>query len=280
MIRRIDRTALTIFVFLFCFTRPPFPLFLVSQDQLRIAKHLLLSSPPGQFDLILEDLRNVIISPSSLLTAEWARNVRNEYMERNNYLPKDATQTDSSNRFCNMLKDAILHSNGDISSASTSTTITSACSVTCSDLNDREFAIVGSRENNNNLKNCYSGSWTGRYRAIRSTDDGCKCTLDGTAHIKAHVFEHGNIQIESKYDFAPKLIHAQSSTDDEASLCQCIANQIREWEEEILHSLREMYSKTGDSMLKSMRRVMPVTRTRMEWSLQPHRMVQNLKQDK
>jgi len=51
--------------------------------------------------------------------------------------------------------------------------------------------------------------------------------------------------------------------------------QIGDWEQEVVDSVAELYDSMGEK-LKSLRRVMPVTRTKMEWNVLSHRMVKLL----
>ena len=60
----------------------------ISNDQLRIARHFLLSSPPGQFDHTLRDLHELL---SSALTPEWSEEIQKEYNSRSG---REALQLD------------------------------------------------------------------------------------------------------------------------------------------------------------------------------------------
>ena len=55
--------------------------------------------------------------------------------------------------------------------------------------------------------------------------------------------------------------------------------QIKSWEEmEVVNKLEIMYESMGSIYLKRLRRVMPVTRTKMEWNVLSHRVAQTLKE--
>jgi len=196
-------------------------------------RDVLLLSPPEQFDLTLEDLKQVIIGNPSI-TEEWVENVRKE--------------------------------------------------VRCNTSNNKLFTITITRENHK-IRKCLSGSSTAILKVLRTSNNegtsSCTtstyCTLSGTMEVQAHAFENdNNVHMSCSIDWMnPQLMTI--SADDDSSLCTAIANRVESWDKEILQSLNDdLYSNMEDSILKPVRRVLPISRKRMEWSLQPHRVVSNL----
>ena len=61
---------------------------------------------------------------------------------------------------------------------------------------------------------------------------------------------------------------------DEDSTVENIMKQIKSWEEECIRSLEGI---SLEKQLKSLRRLMPITRQKMDWNIQPHRMVNGLR---
>jgi len=59
-----------------------------------------------------------------------------------------------------------------------------------------------------------------------------------------------------------------------------VATKIKECEEVLQMGLAQMYGNMSDETLKSMRRVLPITRTKMEWNAAAHKMTKQLQQAK
>jgi hypothetical protein len=75
--------------------------------------------------------------------------------------------------------------------------------------------------------------------------------------VQAHSYEEGSIQLNTTRKFGPE----QGD----------VVKLIEKWEQELIDSIAETYDSMGEK-LKSLRRVMPVTRTRMDWNVLSHRM--------
>mmetsp|Transcript_30629 Transcript_30629/g.45326 ORF Transcript_30629/g.45326 Transcript_30629/m.45326 type:complete len:262 (+) Transcript_30629:44-829(+) len=242
-------------------------------ERLRICRHLLLSAPPGQFHAILSDLHTIVQPSCSILSESWINNVQSEYWSRNCYAVPSIDDNEHEQQhvtLCTALKDNITkHVLGDPNKG-----IICNCAFVASEESKVEIAI--SRENIHNLNKFYSGSWNGGYTLSIQSDANTNATLyelKGVAHIHAHAFENGNVQLRCKREFGPISFNHDH---DEGIVANKIARQIQEWEMELLDALRDMYRRMGDEMLKSMRRVMPLSRTRMDWNVQPHRTVKSL----
>lgn len=85
-----------------------------------------------------------------------------------------------------------------------------------------------------------------------------------------HYFEDGNLQLLSSKPMDHPIIVRFL---DEADLLKHLVDII-EKEETALHTnLHEMYSSMNDETFRSMRRTMPITRTKMEWNINAVRMI-------
>ena len=79
------------------------------------------------------------------------------------------------------------------------------------------------------------------------------------------------MQLKSKVEFPSKEI------EDTASLVDDIMDQIQKWDEEnVISPLRNVYNDMSSDILKKMRRVMPVTRTKFNWNIEGHRFVKTM----
>ena len=77
--------------------------------------------------------------------------------------------------------------------------------------------------------------------------------MQGMIQVRAHYFEDGNVQL-----YATKEVTA--STQDVA--------QLIEENENALHAgLEAMYGDMADATFKALRRVMPITKLKMKWSV-------------
>lgn len=114
------------------------------------------------------------------------------------------------------------------------------------------------------LPQYHAGSWLSRYTITISPASSNTLTMDGTVRIHAHTFENGNVQMNSTTTLGPITItdHPQSTAAD------FVANKIQSWEEDrVVSSLHEVYDGLNAGVLKKLRRVMPVTRTKFDWNV-------------
>lgn len=252
-----------------------------SNDPLTIARRLLLSAPPGQFDAILADLR-VLLSDDGdgVMTEEFVAEVRQENSKLTGCALIYGAGSDSSGgggERCATLRsrmDAYLCANyatptaTDSNDSSTKNAVSTSYSVSPS--------TTATSPNSINLttycqrlspQNYHSGSWLCRYtvEVLSSTSASVK----GNVVIRAHTYENGNVMLCAKRKLGPITVSA-SNEDDWAD---AVLSQIQSWERtEVQQSLAELYDNVGgkdsrgSNMLKLLRRVMPVTRTKMDWS--------------
>jgi capping protein (actin filament) muscle Z-line, alpha len=113
-----------------------------------------------------------------------------------------------------------------------------------------------------NLKNYWSGSWTSTWEI-----DG-ENNITGTTKIRAHYFEEGNVQLHTTKEFPSSKL----TGDLKAS----VTEHINKCEQSLHLALGAMYQNMSEETLKAMRRVMPITRSKMEWNMQAHKMVKQL----
>ncbi|KDO25914.1 hypothetical protein SPRG_08855 [Saprolegnia parasitica CBS 223.65] len=132
-----------------------------------------------------------------------------------------------------------------------------------------ELAIVLSTERVN-LRNYWSGRWKSQWTLNLETR-----ALTGTIDLHVHYYEDGNLQLQSHKTTEKTLTFHDASTVGAA-----VVQVIRD-EEHVIHSnLEDMYINMSEETFKEMRRVMPVTQTKMEWSIHAHRTAKDLGQQK
>lgn len=266
------------------------------EDRLAISRRLLLSSPPGQFDLILADLRNIQKSTSvadGLLSDDWAEGVRSEYEQitRRDCLDASSGGEEGETDLEKALREAIGKYMSDHYVGSTigkekvggepkeGTSNRSNFAVK-SDRGDDGKITIRTYAENVDLRNYRAGSWSAEYRISPSGEGGSggsssEVEIEGTVDVVAHAFENGNVQMRSSIPLGPSAVGADSKSPQDVA--RAVVDQIQRWEDDdVQGKLGTMYDSVNDTMLKSLRRVMPVTRTRMDWNLATHRLAKTM----
>lgn len=231
-----------------------------NNDPSRVCRHLLLSSPPGQFDLILNDLTKINPNP---LTSDFIQNVRQEYAQRN-HLNLTPSSDSKNNDLCLSLSSSLqtYMRSKYVSNSTNGVSISSSCEP---DTTSSDILVIKIHVEKINLKNFHAGSWTSTYFYNRSQG-----SLQGYVNIHAHTFEHGNVQLQSKKNFDSVTITGEADA---------VMAQVSKWEDTLMIDLIDMYENMNDK-LKSMRRILPLSRVKMDWNLRAHRMAKTLNERK
>jgi len=122
-------------------------------------------------------------------------------------------------------------------------------------------AIRGDRRN---LRNFYAGAWTSRWTVAPR---GAGFAVSGSIAVAAHYFEDGNVQLATSKDV------------DEATAADAagVADLVEAAESAVHDGLEAMYENMATETFKAMRRVMPVTRAKMKWSVHELALNKNLR---
>ena len=217
-------------------------------------KDLLLLSPPGQLDNVANEL-NVLSNKSSVLTED----IRSQYNQQTGADLLSTTTTTTQQE--ELLQELKAYQEKYYSSKG----VEYGFSVSEGDDNDDDGTVlIRTFGQKLNATNCTAGSWYGQW-TVRAGG-----TMNGTVQIHAYCYESANIQLQSQQEFSTSSSSSLSRSPQE------IVQQVSTWEGQILSQLQQdVYDTMGDK-LKSLRRVLPITRTRMEWNVLSHRMVQTL----
>mmetsp|Transcript_6968 Transcript_6968/g.13545 ORF Transcript_6968/g.13545 Transcript_6968/m.13545 type:complete len:287 (-) Transcript_6968:131-991(-) len=270
------------------------------EEKLQIAQHFLLSSPPGQFSEVLTDVKKLL--PSSLISPEMLTGIAKAYSSRHLAL------VDVGGTYIPICKEAEIDATKYVDSSSKKMVKVDHASWTGTYAEDKplpptvfDSSVEGKRQavmdavldyvgkhfdgarsgagvfskggkitvvisaEKVNLKNFWSGSWVSTW----VLEGG---NLTGTSKVRAHYFEEGNVQLQTSKTYGPIPI----SSSDDAGVGKAVGEEISKAEQELHMSLGAMYVNMSEETLKSMRRVMPVTRSKMEWNLAAHKMVKQL----
>lgn len=125
------------------------------------------------------------------------------------------------------------------------------------------------------LPNFYTGYWKATWTLSSSN------ALSGDIKIHTCSYEDGNNHMTFDKTFGPAPISAEAEKDEEGepmgpeSLEQGVLNQIIKWEHEVLDNMATMHEEAPDA-LKRIRRVLPITKTKMKWDVVAQRSVKTL----
>ncbi|ETN16804.1 hypothetical protein, variant [Phytophthora nicotianae INRA-310] len=119
-----------------------------------------------------------------------------------------------------------------------------------------------------NLRNFWGGRWNSRWE-VDLTANPAK--VKGTIQLHVHYFENGNLQLQNSKD-----IEEEITVQRPGGLGDAILRVMKEAEDDLQTNLEDMYINMSEETFKEMRRVMPVTQTKMEWSLHAHRTAKDL----
>lgn len=126
-----------------------------------------------------------------------------------------------------------------------------------------------------------------------------ECLNPLVAQLLSHYFENGNVQMSSQRAFAPQRVsfevsarlHARAcgaaTHDDDDGTCQApepfvsdVMSHIRAGEEAVLRALEEMRLRLNENAFKELRRAMPVSMTRMDWTGSAHALAKGMRAPK
>jgi len=126
------------------------------------------------------------------------------------------------------------------------------------------------------VSNQYSGNWKATW--IIDKLESVSGEISGHVIVHSYAHEGGNVQLKIKKKFPSTMVGEVSfSETEQPSLAGGIVQQIMKWETILLGILASMNDDVSSDHLRSIRRVLPITKTKMNWDAVAHRSVKTLK---
>jgi len=113
--------------------------------------------------------------------------------------------------------------------------------------------------------------WNGRWRSqwtIKFSPGGGNMNLSGQVRVNVHYYEDGNVQLTTD---TPKTLSVPGGSNAQAVATAAI-NAIKKSEQDYHSKLEISYNTLSETTFKALRRILPITRQKIEWPK-----IQNLK---
>jgi len=275
---------------------------ITDETKLQIAQHFLLSSPPGQFQEVLSDVKRLL--PENLLSESLSAGMSRAYNLKHgkivtspsgNKVPLCAASEldpthyiDPNNSKAFGIDHLSLTTTTDPRAGNTESSLEkereAIQAALCTYISGKYLAtdsgggafikdntifvtICGEKPNLRNF-------WSGRFHSSWTVNMSSECAhISGEIKVYAHYFEDGNVQLQSCKPVGSTSFTYSSPTH----LAELVVNHINTAETSLQEGLEQMYASMNDETFKAMRRLMPITKTKMEWNVNAVRMVQQIR---
>lgn len=238
----------------------------MSADRLEFIRQVLQSAPAGQFDAMLKDIQTLASDPleKELLEEIQLQHDHQTCVTHNNNNGDSASEHPLAAPLRAQLEEAAQLQQQPEKKPST---IRRQSILTP----ETDVLLLRTYAERVDEAQCRTGSWTAEW-TIRSVS--AQAEVSGRVSTCAFSFEEGNnVQVRSTKDFAATTITGAEDT----LLVQGILQQIATWEDQVRASLRDSSAATNQS-LKSIRGILPMTHTRLNWNVVTQRTVRNLQE--
>ncbi|KAJ3157664.1 hypothetical protein HDU89_000040 [Geranomyces variabilis] len=120
---------------------------------------------------------------------------------------------------------------------------------------DLAIAIVGSKYNPNSF-------WNGRWRSQWSAPAAGGGEITGRLSVKVHYYEDGNVQLAAEKDVT---VVVPEASGDPAAWAHTVVRLITKAEGEFQAALSEKLADLADTIFRTLRRALPITRNKINW---------------
>jgi len=261
------------------------------EEKLAIATHYLMSSPPGEIREVLSDVK-VVLNPPTLLTDGVLKSLFRKYNTQNfevidgdetPVLTTEFNELDAKHYFTgNGEVFAVDHVNQKASKAAGGPTFSpgaheslrvavqkaleeyvatnyneGACTVGAFEKGNEIVGVLSGYKTN--LRNFWSGKWRSEWHLDFKTKK-----VSGKVRIVVHYFENGNVQLQQTKDINQTALDVKDS--DEKGFASALKDFIAKSETDIQETLEVMYEGFSQETFRDMRRILPISKTKMDWT--------------
>mmetsp|Transcript_87948 Transcript_87948/g.221896 ORF Transcript_87948/g.221896 Transcript_87948/m.221896 type:complete len:144 (+) Transcript_87948:669-1100(+) len=119
----------------------------------------------------------------------------------------------------------------------------------------------------------WGGNWCSQWRILFDPGQEKPADLGGVIEFKTHYSEDGNVHFRRKHIRKTKVYE----TTDPEKWAKEVVDAIRKIEDEFHNGTDDVCTGMGAGALKSLRRVLPLTKERFDWRPMRHALVQDMK---
>lgn len=123
------------------------------------------------------------------------------------------------------------------------------------------MVIVGEKFQLQNMRN---GQWYSTWSWARG-----QARVQGSIRLMVHYFEEGNVQLgaERQVSFAfEEPAASEGGGSIEAAIAQELVGRIKGREDDVQLAINEAYAQLAEATFKKLRRQLPITRAKIDWS--------------